>query len=233
MHQRLVRHGLAVLVRQNLLFHHTDSESGVTFYEADAAAGYNLVRTGKILESVQSNYGAGAKSIVHDILVHGHMTVAEIARSYKKGHPKPKSLANGHANGASSELSGTAEDEEIDPADEAIETIARLVAIGILEPLNQRMFQSPEDLRAEVEKECMADYPTGLRGSKAKSDFIQKTNTLRREILDRSKILKRQLERDYLCGPRPKRRKLGSHGASEYAANYVDGLEVCLDSYWH
>ncbi|CRK44558.1 hypothetical protein BN1723_019488, partial [Verticillium longisporum] len=42
---RQMRHGLAVLVQQNLLYHHAIAGSSVASYEANPDACYNLVRS--------------------------------------------------------------------------------------------------------------------------------------------------------------------------------------------
>lgn len=230
LNQRNLRRGLAVLIQQNLIFHHTDPDTSITHYEANPEVAYNLVRTGKILDTIHRNYGEAAKEMVYNILLNGHMKVSEVmqlkSRGLMNGSAHPNG-ANGHANGASSETSATAEDDK-DQTQETFDLIAYLIATGILEPLNMRMLQCPQDVRTEIDQELMKEYPSGLRGSKQKTEFNQKAREAWRDIQDESKDLKRKLEPDYIYGSGAKRRKLANGGRTNgfSAADRDDILDV-------
>ncbi|KAH8677706.1 RNA polymerase III subunit [Xylariales sp. PMI_506] len=216
LNQRLVRHGLTVLIQQNLIYHHTDPDSLVTHYEANPEAAYNLVRIGKILDNIHRNYGEEAQRIVNSVVLNGHMKVSELmqlsSHGLSNGHARANGQANGHTNGPSPEPVPTA-DVELDQKQQTFDLIAHLIAVGILEPLNMRMLQTPQDIRAELDREIMkTQYPSGLRGSKQKTEFNAKSREAWREILDESKALKYQLEADYLHGSSSKRRKLANGG---------------------
>lgn len=221
---RLVRHGLTVLVQQNLIWHHTDPDTLATHYEANAGAAYNVVRTGKILDTIHHNYGEEAKFLVHNILVNGHLKVSELMQLKSPHAPNGVSPANPETNGAASETSGTADDEP-DHAQHTFDLIAHLIAVGMLEPLNMRSLQPPEDVRAELDREIMKDYPSGLRGTKQKNEFNARSKEAWREVQDESKDLKRRLERDYMNGPTTKRRKL-ANGASANGFSAVNRDDV-------
>ncbi|KAM0815219.1 putative RNA polymerase III subunit RPC82-domain-containing protein [Seiridium cardinale] len=209
MTQRLVRHALAVLIQQNLIFHHTDSDTLVTRYEADPGAAYNLVRTGKILDAIHRGYGEEARDLVHQVMLNGHMSVSALMQLKSHGRINGTSHTNGHTNGASSETSAMPEDD-YDRSQRTFDLLAHLIAVGILEPLTMRMLQTPEDMRAEIERDLMKDYPSGLRGTKQKNEFNAKSKQAWQEVLDESKDLKRRLEPDYLSGSAAKRRKLAN-----------------------
>lgn len=209
MNQRLVRHGLAVLIQQHLIFHHTDPDTSVTQYEANTEAAYNLVRTGKILNVIHRNYGEDARDLVHQIILNGHMTVAALLQHASRRSANGKTHVKGETNGDSIETSALSEDG-YDHTQQTFDLIAHLVAVGILEPLTMRMLQTPEDVRAELEHDIMKDYPTGLRGTKQKNEFNARSMQAWREVLDESKDLKRSLEADYLAGPGAKRRRLAN-----------------------
>jgi DNA-directed RNA polymerase III subunit RPC3 len=227
MNQRLVRHGLAVLVQQNLIFHHTDPDTLITRYEANSGAAYNLVRTGKILDAVHRGYGEEARDIVHRVMLNGHIDVSALLQNKYHGSGNGKPHVNGQANGTSSDASAAA-DEDHDPTQRTFDLIAHLIAVGILEPLTMRMLQPPEDVRAEIERDIMKEYPTGLRGTKQKNDFNAKTMQVWREVVDESRELKRRLEPDYLSLSAVKRRKLanGSRANGFSAINRDDIIEV-------
>ncbi|KAI0162621.1 RNA polymerase III subunit RPC82-domain-containing protein [Pestalotiopsis sp. NC0098] len=206
MNQRLVRHGLVVLIQQNLIFHHTLPDTDVTHYEANVEEAYNIVRIGKILDAVHRGYGQLAKELVHRVLVNGHIRMDSLTKHKSAGLANGETRMNGHANGATSE-SSTTEHENDDLSQQTFDTIAHLIAIGILEPLNLDLLQPPDDLRAEIESDVMREYPTGLRGTKQKNDYNAKCAQIFRERTEVSKDLRRSLERDYLSAP-TKRRKL-------------------------
>ncbi|KAH6656464.1 RNA polymerase III subunit RPC82-domain-containing protein [Truncatella angustata] len=208
MNQRLVRHSLAVLIQQNLLFHHTDPFTLVTQYEARPDVAYNLVRTGKILDAIHRGYGEEARDIVHQVILNGHMKVSALMQLRSHVAANGKAHMNGHANGTTEASAGI--DDDFEQSQRTFELIAHLIAIGLLEPLTMRMLQTPEDVRAEIEREVMKEYPTGLRGTKQKNEFNSKTMQHWRELLDESKDLKRRLEPDYSSLSAVKRRKLAN-----------------------
>lgn len=213
-----LRRGLGVLIQQNLIFHHTDPDTDVTHYEANPEAAYNLVRIGKILDTVHRNYGEEAKHLVYNVMVSGHMKVSELMQLKSLHAPaNGSSHSNGLANAASSEKSETPEtsttaEDEPDHSQQTFELIAYLVAAGILEPLNMRMLQCPQDVRTEIDQELMKEYPAGPRGTKQKTEFNQRARESWKDIQEESKDLKRQLEPDYLFGAAAKRRKLANGG---------------------
>lgn len=187
---RLVRHGLAVLIQQNLIYHHTDPDTSVTNYDANPRFAYDLVRNGKILEAVHHNYGERARKIVHTVMLSGHIRVSAIAKEFRSRQNEDSSQS------------------DLDVSDyEIVDCAAFLVAVGILEPLSLRMLQAPQDIKAEVENEEMKKYPSGLKG-KQKGEYEVAVTATVRAILDESKGLKRMLEHDYVTGAIAKRRKL-------------------------
>ncbi|KAI2615160.1 RNA polymerase III subunit RPC82-domain-containing protein [Hypoxylon sp. NC1633] len=215
---RQVRHGIAVLIQLNLIFHHADQDSGVACYEANAHAAYSLVRIGKILDMVRSKYGPHAHDLVHQVLVQGHAKISDLVNFFKDGPNVHAETLNGihnglnHVNGNGNGISNGTTDFEIDVdpdlEDQAYDSLAQLIALGILEPLTPTMYQSPQDLRSTVEQEYMAEYPTGIRGIKQASDFERSVRDKLSEIQNKSSNLKRQLESEFTHEPSSKRRKL-------------------------
>lgn len=204
---RLVRHGLAVLIRQNLIYYHTDPDTLVTNYDANPRFAYDLVRNGKILESIHHNYGELARKIVHTVMLSGHIRVSGLVKEFHSRQNEESSQGG----------SGLSDYEIVDRA-------AHLVAIGILEPLSLRMLQAPQDIKAEVENEEMKKYPSGLRGSKQKNEYEAAVTATMRAILDESKTLKRTLGHEYLYGSNAKRRRLADGGNAKglTSADYED-----------
>ncbi|KXJ96544.1 RNA polymerase III subunit RPC82-domain-containing protein [Microdochium bolleyi] len=174
---RAVRHSLATLVQQNAVYHHTEEDSNVTHYEANADVAYNLIRTGKILETVHDCYGHAAKSIVHDILVLGHVKVTDLIETYEEKHGQTNGV-NGHAHNGAGHENGDdpfeSDDEEVSlsVADRIYKNVGYLLAHDILEVVVPTMFRSPQDDKTTIEQEVMAaSFKTGVRGVRQTRDF--------------------------------------------------------------
>ncbi|KAI1474145.1 hypothetical protein K445DRAFT_318816 [Daldinia sp. EC12] len=219
LNQRQVRHGIAVLIQLNLIFHFTDQDSGITYYDANPHAAYNLVRTGKILDMVREKYGSDAYTLVNEVLIQGHTKISDLIAAFKKvrlaeqhtvngvsqnGHHHPN--GNGVSNGTSDIKVG---DEDVDTEDQAYDSLAQLIAAGILEPLTLAMYQSPQDLRSTIEQDFLANhYPTGIRGAKQTAEFDKYVREKLREFHLENTKLKNDLEFELENGAGSKRRKL-------------------------
>ncbi|KAI0884501.1 RNA polymerase III subunit RPC82-domain-containing protein [Annulohypoxylon maeteangense] len=237
--QRQVRHGVAVLIQLNLIFHLTDQDTGITHYEANHHAAYNLVRMGKILDMVRTKYGHHAHYLVHEVLIQGHAKISDLIEAFKNkqdarngavngtlqnghnhvnGNGNSNSNGNGIANGSEDVKSG---DSSEDTDDLVYGTLAQLIATGILEPVMPTMYQSPQDLRSSVEQAYLADFPTGIRGSKQTAEFEKSVRERLKDIQKKNTYLKRRLEDEIALGPTTKRRKLTNGGMSN--SNVGDG----------
>ena len=95
---RQLRHGLAVLLQYDLLYFFV-SPDGSTVYDANPQAAYNLLRTGKILEMVESLHGAGARDVLQSMLALGHTRIADLKEAYRSKIDKWQSSKK--ANGVS------------------------------------------------------------------------------------------------------------------------------------
>ncbi|CAJ2511039.1 Uu.00g066640.m01.CDS01 [Anthostomella pinea] len=225
-----VRHGLVVLIQQNLIFYHTDPDAPHSLYEANPSAAYNLVRVGKILDMVENQYGRTAKLLVHDVILLGQIEIAELVRHYKHEHCAQKKDSDGeveaghngingddhtnpnHINGNGTASSAT-EDEYAEPEDEEVyDILAQLIASGFIESVTASTFQSPEDLRTGVEQEVMKDFPNGLRGAKQTNEFDTMVMDELKSIHGERTALKRKLQDRLDYEPNIKRRKLTNCG---------------------
>lgn len=232
MNQRQVRHGLAVLVQQNTIFHLTDPDTSVAYYDVNPEALYNLVRTGKILEMVHDKYGDTAKSLVQDVLLLGHIKISDLVNTFKDRRKRGKP-ANGivkdeededdddddvfglgsnsnHINGNDGGgLNGLENDDEAGATHQAYLFLARLLAAGILEPVSAMMFQSPTDLKTAIEQEVLkVSFPTGIRGIKQKKELEVAVAERAKEFQQGRTTIKRRLEVEFDHEASVKRRKL-------------------------
>jgi DNA-directed RNA polymerase III subunit RPC3 len=222
-----IRHGLAVLIQQDLVYHHFDVDSNTTYYEANHNAAYKLVWSGKICEIVESRFGHAAKDIVVNLFQLGHTRVSELVAAYKK--LEHKAVNNGDV-----------EDEEFVNGNHATElaistlqlhaTLVQLLEAGLLEPVDARMFRSPTDTYQMFEREVLRDFRDGVKGAKGKEEVVNKVrermHDLREEVSTwiAKSGLKRTLNGDNHINGAMKRRKLANgyaNGDHDYGA--VDG----------
>ncbi|KAI1803119.1 RNA polymerase III subunit RPC82-domain-containing protein [Daldinia bambusicola] len=245
LNQRQVRHGIAVLIQLNLIFHFTDQDLGITYYDANPHAAYNLVRTGKILDMVREKYGSNAYALVNEVLIQGHTKISDLIAAFKKTNIAHDQGANGisqnghhHVNG-NGVSNGTIDikvgDEDANLEDQAYDSLAQLIAAGILEPLTLAMYQSPQDLRSTIEQDFLANhYPTGIRGSKQTAEFDKYVRDKLREFHLENTKLKNDLEFELENGASSKRRKLTNGNTTNTVANdraksiLLDNLDTVL-----
>ncbi|KAI1151831.1 RNA polymerase III subunit RPC82 [Nemania diffusa] len=237
-----VRHGLALVIQHNLVFYQTDHETAVTTYEANPQASYHLVRVGKILDIIDRKYGTIAKNLVNDLLMLGRVEIAQLVRYHRLKHGRKKGATNGEHNHTHDLENGNLDDpdEPDDPfdddshyvngngighgvgddtkpieVDEIYDTMAQLIAAGVVESVSTTMLQSPQDLKASVEQECTKEFPNGVRGAKVTSEFDMMVKSQLKAIGAERASTKRKLQDSALYEPSNiKRRKLANGGMS-------------------
>ncbi|CAG7561482.1 unnamed protein product [Fusarium equiseti] len=204
---KYLRNGLAVLIQQNLLYHHTDPNTNVTSYQANADACYNLARSGKILYIIENQYGIAERELAQTLMQLGHARIADLSQAFGSRAPK----VNGHTNGDHDSHDGLIESEG-----HLNSVLVRLIRSEIVETVRPESFRNPQDAYREIEDDVTKPRP-GEKVTKGKADaqreIIDRTRTWR----DQPKTLKRQL--DMSGGPKPKRRKL-INGASQNGHDY-------------
>ncbi|KAI1411666.1 RNA polymerase III subunit RPC82-domain-containing protein [Hypoxylon sp. FL1857] len=220
LNQRQVRHGLTVLIQLNLVFHHTDHDTGITNYEANPLAAYNLVRTGKILDLIRTNYGDDAHAIVHDVLLQGYAKISDLIEAFKSKHGAHQDTTNGTLHNGHTHVNGNGitngindvktEDGVADLDERAYDTLAQLIASGILEPVTSTTYQSAEDIRTAIEQDYLADYPTGIRGTKQTAEFEKHVREKLREVYSQHLELKKELDLASQFNRSSKRQKLAN-----------------------
>ena len=134
-----------MLIQQNLIYHNTELDTGVTYYEANEDAAYFLLRSGRILQIIETRYGADAKDVVQNLLLLGHAKVGDLVDAY---HSKTK-LTNGQTNGTTNGVNGTEASDNLNLDG----ILKRLLDDGFAEPLVKSMFKSPADTYLEAERD--------------------------------------------------------------------------------
>jgi DNA-directed RNA polymerase III subunit RPC3 len=236
-----LRHGVAVLLQHNLLNYQVDD--GHATYEANAEFAYNLVRTGKIMEMIETSFGPPAKDVMQSLLVSGQTRVSDLVAAYQEkinhlnsmmqqdddeDFPGPKANGvNGHSHAAKkveSMVKSTAQLNSI---------ICRLVEAELIDVVHSKTFQSHPDVVKALEKEITDKYfPGGVKGGRGKIEFQEKMAEALRKVRSESKSLKRKLEQN---GTAAKRRKLFAGVAAANGTNgttngvHDDELDPALD----
>lgn len=213
---RQLRNGLGVLIQQNLVYHSTDADSRGTSYEANSDASYNLVRSGKILEVIDSQYGTAERDLVQTLMLLGYARIADLTHAFTSRAPK----TNGHTNGAHESGSGLIESEAHLNA-----ALSRLIQAEIVETVRPDSFRNPAEVYREIEADVTKTGP-GEKASKNKIEQHMQIVERFKAFRDQSKALKRQL--DQSNGPVAKRRKLqnGAARADDPFADEVTQLNV-------
>jgi DNA-directed RNA polymerase III subunit RPC3 len=238
---RELRHGLAVLLQHNLLFFYADPNLKSTFYEANADHAYNLVRTGKILEMVETSFGPSAKDVMQNLILLGQTRVSDLTSAYQgkinqaiKAALENESSAgtngqNGHAN-----QTFKTPDLVVKSSTELNSILCRLVDSELIAVVHRKTFQTPDDIYKDVESEITARFPGGVRGTRAKNDLEDGIASRLRAIRDESRSLKRDLELSgFMASPTSKRRKLLNGFATASAGLDDDDLDQKEDYISH
>ncbi|KAH7155320.1 RNA polymerase III subunit RPC82-domain-containing protein [Dactylonectria estremocensis] len=207
---RHLRNGLAVLIQQNLLYHHTNQDTNVISYEANAGACYSLVRSGKILEIVDRQYGTAERELVQTLMLLGHARIADLAQAFGSRAPK----TNGHMNGNHDSHSGLIESEN-----HLNSVLGRLLRAEIIETARPDSFRNPTDVRREIEDDVLKTAPGEKAASKNKAESQRQIIDRLRTFRDQGRMLKRQL--DATGGFVSKRRKL-ENGRTQNGHSYEE-----------
>jgi DNA-directed RNA polymerase III subunit RPC3 len=207
---RHLRHGLAVLLQQNLIYYHHDADSRVTYYEANQDASYLLLRSGKIIEFIYTRYGASARDIAQNLLYLGHAKIGElldktasdnvskIALKAAIEEARRASAANEQENEDGVEngieeakhepftngvQNGSIDHDHTTVPKDLPEALCHLLEAGIIEPVVRRMFHIPSDIYSQVEKEITRDHFGGsLKGTKQKDELKHKVMEKLRDL---------------------------------------------------
>ncbi|CAK7268058.1 RNA polymerase III subunit C82 [Sporothrix epigloea] len=223
---RQLRHGLAVLLQYDLLYFYVSGPDRSTVYDAKPAAAYNLLRTGKVLEMVDSLYGSDARDVVQSMLALGHTRIVDLKEAYKAKIDKADAAdrngtngtSNGHANG--DHTHGYTNGDSLHHHDAQASkrpvirslthlnsVLCRLIHAEIVEVVTTASFKSFPDRQTEAREKVMTTYfPDGVRGAK-KKEFETRLSEELYNLRDEPRKLKRNLQ-SHGGGGRQKLRKL-------------------------
>ncbi|KAF4123626.1 hypothetical protein GMORB2_6327 [Geosmithia morbida] len=203
---RQLRHGLAVLFQQNLLYTRADPESRTTWYDANPDACYNLVRTGKVVEAVNYQFGPMERELVQNLLQFGHARVHDLSQAFASRYPS----LNGKSNGSNGHATG----DMIASDDDLMIVLARLIQADIIETVRPESFRNPIDVFDDIKQDVTKTSP-GEKATKTKMEIEQQIANRWKSFRDQGKGVKRQL--DQTRGSMSKRRRLHNGRAANGA----------------
>ncbi|KUJ08472.1 DNA directed RNA polymerase-like protein III subunit Rpc82 [Mollisia scopiformis] len=216
---RQLRHGLAVLIQQGLVYHNLEVDTGTTFYEANDDAAYGLARAGKIMDVAENRFGPAARDVVHKLFLLGHCSVSDLVTAYES---KNKDHANGNAEGSST-ITNDVNGQSVSPVDsigQLHSVLIQLLDSGFVEPVVRSMFHSPEDTHSMIERQILQEsFGGSTKGAKQKDELKLKIknrmNAIRAEREWKGNAKKRPLNGEHINGINGtnKRRRL-SNGSS-------------------
>ncbi|ERT00126.1 hypothetical protein HMPREF1624_03495 [Sporothrix schenckii ATCC 58251] len=245
-----LRHGLAVLLQYDLLFFYVTGIDRTTVYDANPSAAYNLLRSGKVLEMVETHYGTDARDVMQSLFALGHTRIADLKEAYKAKIGKADASKNGAngangVNGASSshtnghhgdgytngDIPHHPEDEsrargpEIRSLEHLNSVLCRLIHAELLEVVTTASFKSFPDRQAETREMIKKKYfPDGMRGLKKKEEYETRVSEELYNLRDEPRKLKRTLQAH--GGPQKRRKLLNGDKSNGF---YSDDRDPPLD----
>lgn len=155
----MVKYGLSVLIQQHLVLWYTSSDDHLTLYEADTAAAYSLVRTGKYISIAEAQAGEFAGKVISNLLLLGHARIGDLVQAYGVGQSKSAHDRLAATPGpGSNPLSNSSLHEEgrIEEQNATFEsiwgTLSDLLRTELVSRVHVSHFRSDADNRIEAEK---------------------------------------------------------------------------------
>ncbi|KAI3401173.1 hypothetical protein diail_319 [Diaporthe ilicicola] len=194
---RQLRHGLVVLVQNNLLF--WKSESGHAIYAPNLDAAYNIVRIGKILDMIGAVHGEEEKEVAQNLLSMGHAKVEDLRDAYQakfKQAARHTMAVNGDADHDDGDDFGGAKKDSktglyVKSLEQLDDVLCRLIQAELISTVTEDSFRSLEDKYKSLEDEIIKTFfAGGVRGTKGKEEFASRRARRLREARDEPLRLK-------------------------------------------
>lgn len=218
------------MIQHHLIYHFTSLEDGNTYYEANPQAAYYLVRSGKILQLVESRLGEYASRMMEAILYLGHASVSELEVRPELRSRKPLATNGIKLEEEEPQENGMDVDEE--PAtsngDHGVDdkpapfhaTLKALASHGYILRVRDAHFQSPSDNLLEAQRAVAARSDIkALKGKKQEEAIKEKAQELVHERTNGD--LTQGLMYNGL--PRGIKRKFGNSLANRQSPNRQNG----------
>lgn len=220
---RQVRHGLAVLLQQNLLFYESSSVSSIAGYEANPDACYGLVRSGRIVDMIGNEYGTAEQEVFQTLLQLGHARISDLVQAFGfSDHENDNITSNGHS---SNEEDPFMKAGHIGSRQEFHAILARLVMAEVIDQVGPKTFRDPEDVYREIEQDVTKVVP-GEKAVNNKTEQQRKIVTQFVAARDEGKKLKRQLDQTVPFAGKRRRLTDGGSAHGSLETHGFPGLDV-------
>ncbi|KAL9047415.1 MAG: hypothetical protein Q9214_000006 [Letrouitia sp. 1 TL-2023] len=208
---RQVKHSLTVLIQQHLALWHTPSDGSQTFYEADIANSYALIRSGKCIKFVKDRFSDLASEVFSKILVLGHVRIGDLVQANfptnGSRHSSDEALLLRTDPPNHAEASNDVEHQPIFPAltiNTLYAILADLLTSNFLTLVHESHLHSEADNRTEAERlvpydnkyrlKREAETAWGLAVNKKLDEWKNGTSEQRKAINHLKSELKRPLD---------------------------------------
>ncbi|OGE56862.1 hypothetical protein PENARI_c002G08056 [Penicillium arizonense] len=226
---RQLHHGISAMIQHHLVYHFTSLDDGNTYYEANPQAAYSLVRSGKILQHVESRLGEYAAQVLEAIMFLGHTSITHLETLPQLQPSQP--LTNGvdhdeeqpETNGDHEEKAGEPNGNHVVSQKPARlhPTLKSLASHGYIHRVREAHFQSPNDNWLDAHR-IISSRPDvkQMKGKQQQAEIEEKAKSMVKERTEGD--LSRGLMFNGL--PQGVKRKFGSASGSNNAQNGTNGV---------
>jgi DNA-directed RNA polymerase III subunit RPC3 len=217
------------MIQHHLVYHFTSLDDGNTYYEANPQAAYSLVRSGKILQHVESRLGEYAAQVMEAIMFLGHTSITHLETLPQLQPSQP--LTNGVDHDEEQpETNGDHEQEAVEPNGNHVvsqkparlhPTLKSLASHGYIHRVREAHFQSPNDNWLDAHR-IISSRPDvkQMKGKQQQAEIEEKAKSMVKERTEGD--LSRGLMFNGL--PQGLKRKFGSASGSNNAQNGTNGV---------
>lgn len=183
---RHLKHSLVILIQQHLVLHYSSEEEDITYYEANLAQAYALVRFGKIIKLVEDRYGESGAGIISNLLALGHARVDDLADAYgvygkKRARPNaPDHQPNGGvvSNGANADTSNM----HIQSLNQLHQQLNELLESGFIATVQEKHFMPQADIQNEADRMAAQRISgSAVRGTKKQAELNSAIRDIKRK----------------------------------------------------
>ncbi|KAJ6097947.1 hypothetical protein N7499_002321 [Penicillium canescens] len=226
---RQLHNGISAMIQHHLVYHFTSLDDGNTYYEANPQAAYSLVRSGKILQHVESRLGEYAAQVMEAIMFLGHTSITHLETLPQLQPSQPLTNGVNHDEGQP-ETNGDHEEEAGEPNGNHVvsqkparlhPTLKSLASHGYIHRVREAHFQSPNDNWLDAHR-IISSRPDvkQMKGKQQQAEIEEKAKSMVKERTEGD--LSRGLMFNGL--PQGVKRKFGSASGSNNAQNGTNGV---------
>ena len=185
---RYLKHGIVVLIQEQLALHHT-GEDGITYYEANWVQAYALARCGVMVNLMEQRLGDSAAGIISNLLLLGNARVGDLTDAYgfKRNSSRiaiPAAQAVNEIGPPDSEFTSQSR-SEIRSLNDLHTTLNRLLLLKYIVPVHETDFAPHADVHNDAERSVkQSRFPEGVKGKTQRQEYDNAVRDLKRKWRD-------------------------------------------------